>query len=190
MGREFELKFSATPQQLTEIEKNWENWVDFSMETTYFDTLDSILSNQNCTLRHRRENGCSVCTLKTPISSFGRGEWDAWAPWNAQTVSALFDAAKLPAITFSSLTAVCGARFHRRAATVELTDSTVEIALDEGVLLGGGKEIPLCEVEVELKEGSVEMTRSYALMLAAIYDLIPEKGSKFRRALELAKEEI
>ena len=55
--------------------------------------------------------------------------------------------------------------------------------------MGGGKEIPLCEVEVELKEGTVEMTRSYALMLAAIYGLTPEKGSKFRRALALAKEE-
>ncbi|MBE6933859.1 MAG: CYTH domain-containing protein [Ruminococcaceae bacterium] len=189
MGREFELKFSATPQQLTEIEKNWENWVDFSMETTYFDTLDSILSNQNCTLRHRRENGCSVCTLKTPISSFGRGEWDAWAPWNAQTVSALFDAAKLPAITFSSLTAVCGARFHRRAATVELTDSTVEIALDEGVLLGGGKEIPLCEVEVELKSGEEASAVAFAQALAEHYGLQPETRSKFRRALALRRGE-
>ncbi len=39
----------------------------------------------------------------------------------------------------------------RRALTVELESCTVELALDSGVLLGSGRELPLCEVEVELK---------------------------------------
>ena len=45
------------------------------------------------------------------------------------------------------------------------------------------------EVEVELKSGTPEMTRNYALHLAARSGLEPEKKSKFRRALALAKGE-
>ena len=64
----------------------------------------------------------------------------------------------------------------------------MEIALDEGVLLGGGKELPLCELEVELKEGSREAMDAFAAQIAEIYGLQPERKSKFARAIALYKE--
>ena len=64
----------------------------------------------------------------------------------------------------------------------------VELALDRGILCGGKKEIPLCEVEVELKDGSKEAAAFFALELAKKYGLDPENKSKFRRALDLTKE--
>ena len=84
---------------------------------------------------------------------------------------------------------VCGARFTRIAGEFKLLECTLELALDEGVLFGGGKEIPLCEIEVEHKEGSLEATDGFARQLADIYGLQPKTGSKFARALALTKED-
>ena len=188
MGREFELKFAATPEKLTEIYSQWQEWEEISMETTYFDTPDRRLSAKHCTLRRRMENGISVCTMKTPTDGFGRGEWDMQAPWNEETAASLFAKAAQEQIPFSELSAVCGARFVRNAKTVELPGCTVEIALDRGVLLGGGKEIPLCEMEVELKSGSEKAAVMWAERLASRYDLKAEHLSKFKRAVMLAQE--
>ena len=188
MGREFELKFAATPEILTELYSQWQGWEEISMETTYFDTIDSRLAESHCTLRCRIENGISVCTMKTPADGYGRGEWDARAPWGNETVKNLFTAANREPIPFGQLIAVCGARFTRRAKTVKLPDCTVELALDQGVLLGGGKEIPLCEMEVELKSGSEEAAVEWAGELASRYGLKAERQSKFRRAVMLAQE--
>ena len=65
----------------------------------------------------------------------------------------------------------------------------MELALDQGCLMGGGKEIPLCEVEVELKSGDEAGAVAFARQLARDYGLQPEENSKFRRALALAKGE-
>ena len=81
---------------------------------------------------------------------------------------------------------VCGARFARIAKTLVLEGCTVELALDQGVLTGGGREIPLCEIEVELKEGSREAAAAYAGALAVRFGLEAEHSSKFRRAQKLA----
>lgn len=189
MGREFELKYAATPEKLEAIRAEWQDWGETSMETTYFDTADGQLSAKHCTLRRRMENGNSVCTMKTPISGFGRGEWEMQALWCAETVDQLFAKAGQELISFKKLTAVCGARFTRLAKTVELPGCTVEIALDEGVLIGGGREIPLCELEVELKAGAEAAAIQWAQHLAERFCLQEESQSKFRRASLLAKGE-
>jgi len=92
-------------------------------------------------------------------------------------------------LTEQGLVEVCGARFIRRYRQIAVEMGTVELALDRGVLLGGGKQLPLCEVEVELKEGTEEAAEAFALALASKYGLVPEKSSKFRRALALSKGE-
>ena len=189
MGREFELKFKATGDALSKIRALWQNWKEISMETTYFDTVDGGLSAKKCTLRRRMENGVSVCTMKTPIAGFGRGEWDAKAPWCAETAEKLFAAAGQEAIPFEVLMPVCGARFTRLAKTVELPGCVVEIALDTGILMGGGREIPLCELEVEYKDGSEAVASAWAERLAQRFGLEAETKSKFRRASLLAKGE-
>ena len=189
MGREFELKFKATGDALSKIRALWQDWKEISMETTYFDTVDGGLSAKKCTLRRRMENGVSVCTMKTPIAGFGRGEWDAKAPWCAETAEKLFIAAGQEAIPFEDLMPVCGARFTRLAKTVELPGCVVEIALDTGILMGGGREIPLCELEVEYKDGSEAVASAWAERLAQRFGLEAETKSKFRRASLLAKGE-
>ena len=80
---------------------------------------------------------------------------------------------------------ICGARFPRLAKTLTLPDCTVELALDAGALMGGGRTEPLCEVEVELKSGSADAAEAFAAELARTFSLSPESRSKFARARAL-----
>ena len=61
MGKEFELKFKATPEKQEEIAKDFAPFSAISMETTYYDTKDRALAQRKMTLRRRLENGISVC---------------------------------------------------------------------------------------------------------------------------------
>ncbi len=189
MGREFELKYSVSETAFAAIAQEFVPLSVVQMETTYFDTSDSALSNRKITLRRRLENGKSFCTLKTPGDSFGRGEWDAEGPWCEEIVADLFARAKIPAIPITELAEVCAARFTRLAREISLPDCTLEIALDEGFLLGGGRKEPLREVELELKSGSEAALLAWAEDFAQKYQLKIETQSKFRRAMILAKGE-
>ena len=60
------------------------------------------------------------------------------------------------------------------------------LALDRGCLLGGGRELPFAEVEVEYKSGDENAMIRYTRILAQKYGLTPEEKSKYRRALDLA----
>lgn len=193
MSIEYEIKFRATPEQLYAMEKELCPTPGvLSMETTYYDTEDGALSARKCTLRRRLENGISICTLKTPAGALGRGEFQVFRERIEDATAELCKLSgmeELAPLTEGRLMPVCGARFTRKAQIVSLPGCTLELALDRGVLTGGGKEIPLCEVEAELKDGTREALAAYGLDLAALYGLQIEKKSKFRRALDLAKGE-
>ena len=189
MGIEFELKYRATPQLQQQIlgEIPGEDQ-RFSMQTTYYDTPSASLSARHYTLRRRTENEVSVCTLKVPAENGARGEWEVNCDFIEAAIPMLCKLgcpADLPVLTAEGIDPICGAKFTRIARTVELPDCVVELAIDEGVLMGGGKEIPLCEVEIELKSGSQAVCVAFAQKLAELYRLIPEEKSKFRRALDL-----
>lgn len=193
MGLEYELKFRTDPQvqqQLRQAVPGPEQVI--TMQTTYYDTPAGSLSARQYTLRCRLENGTAVCTLKTPADGLGRGEWEVEchriqdAP---EKLCKLGAPADLLELTKDGVQPVCGARFTRIAKTITLPECTLELALDAGVLTGGGREIPLCEAEVELKQGDPRRCDSYARQLAQDFDLQPEKRSKFRRALALYKGE-
>lgn len=193
MAVEYELKFRAQPAQQEQLRQEIQGAEEeFDMATTYYDAQDNGLSQRFYTLRRRMENQRSVCTLKAPIDEFGRGEWEVECDRIEDAIEKLCKLgapSDLVELTKQGIKEVCGAKFHRIAKTVVLPEGIVELALDRGVLTGGGKELPLCEVEVELKEGTPGMTKSFAMLLAVRYGLEQEKVSKFRRALALAKGE-
>lgn len=191
MGFEFEIKFRATVQQQQALRGAFSGpEQQFAMETTYYDTPEGDLSARAYTLRRRLENELSVCTLKTPAGELGRGEYELCCQRIEDAIPELCKLsgiAELSTLAQKGLISVCGAKFDRIAKTLKLPACTVELALDLGVLTGGGRAVPLCEVEVELKDGSQAAARAFAKQLAADYGLQPETKSKFRRALALAE---
>ena len=191
MGREFELKYGASPEQQAAIAAKFGEFETIAMATTYYDTPDGALSARHITLRLRTENGTAVCTVKTPCPDGGRGEWELPCENITDAIPLLCKLgapAELSLWTANGVVSICGARFTRRAKQIQLADCTVELALDEGILTGAGKEIPLCEIEVEFKSGSEAAAVVFANVLAAEFNLKPENKSKFRRARELAEK--
>ena len=191
MNVEFELKYRATPQTLSALRQHFSGEEQIlSMETVYYDTPDGDFAARKLTLRRRMENGQPVCTLKTPAAGLARGEYELVCEGIEDAVLELCKLAGLPALAQAAekgLIPICGARFTRVAKLLTLPQCSAELALDTGVLTGGGREVPLCEAELELKSGSQEALCAYADTLAAAFSLIPETKSKFRRALALAK---
>ena len=189
MGREFELKFRAEIAVIQQIREKYGDFTPISMETTYYDTFDLKLSMHHWTLRRRMENGVSVCTFKRPHENGGRGEWEVEAPNITEGLMQLCKAGadwELMRCASGGLMEVCGARFTRLAKQLEVPGAIVELALDQGVLIGKGKEVAFAEVEVELKEGTDEAAVAFAKVLAEEFGLIPEAKSKFVRAMTLA----
>ena len=190
MGIEFELKYKATPEVLKAVAAFLDGSVQhFQMRTSYYDTAAKDLSARRWTLRRRMENDTSVCTLKTPGAAGGRQEYEVEFPSIEAAIPELCKLSNLPelaAFAARGLQEVCAAAFHRVAVTIALEGAVAEIALDEGLLLGGGKQLPLCELEVELKDGDPQAVTDFANSLAARFHLEPEPQSKFRRALDLA----
>ena len=192
MGREFELKYRCTEESFAALLADFGDFMPIEMETTYYDTPDGCLGSLHWTLRRRFENGRSICTLKTPSPDGGRGEWEVEMDSILDAVPELCKLggpASLVSLCTGGVTAVCGAKFTRQAKTLEVPGATVELALDRGRLLGGNREMALLEVEVELKEGADSAAIAFAGELAKKYDLVPEKRSKYRRSLGLARGE-
>lgn len=189
MGREFELKYRADSGMIAAIRASFGDFSEIRMETVYYDTLDAALSRRRWMLRRRYENGTSsVCTLKTPLPDGSRGEWET--PCDDIRL-AIKELCKLGApedlltLTESGLTEACAARFTRLAKQLVLENCTVELALDEGALMGGGRTLPFAEIEVELKSGGEAAATAFAESLARKFGLTPEPKSKAQRAMEL-----
>ena len=189
MGKEFELKYAATQAQLEILKNRYPQLRPIAMETTYYDNAAGDFSRLKWTFRRRMENDISVCTLKTPMAGMGRAEFEVECADLLEAVPQLLAQGapeELATMVAGGITPSCGAKFTRLAGKLELPGCIAELALDEGILLGGGKELPFREVEVELKEGTDEAAIAFAQELAAEFGLVPEAKSKFARAMALA----
>lgn len=193
MGREYELKFRADPHLLDRIQTDFSGqWHRISMKTTYYDTPMAALSARKWTLRHRMENDTHICTLKTPAAGGARGEWETECADILEAVPILAEASGQPdleALAADGLFPVCGAEFVRLARTFPMGDCMGEMALDQGVLRNGSRELPFAEIETELKAGSREALDAFGAELARTYGLQHQPRSKYVRARLLGMEE-
>ena len=187
MGVEIELKFAADEGTLAAIREQYPGGQKLQMSTTYYDTPEGLLAAKRYTLRCRQENSDHICTVKIPLDC-GRGEWEVPDTdiLNAiPRLCAMGAPEDLMAMTKNGVIPICGARFTRQAVAIEQTDFTAELAMDTGVLIGGKRETPLCEVELEYKSGNMAAFETFAATFAKIFRLSLEPRSKFRRALDL-----
>ena len=188
MGIEFELKYAASAADFEILKARYPQLRSIAMETTYYDNPRGDFSRLKWTFRRRMENGKSICTLKTPAEGLGRAEFEVECANILEAVPKLLAQGapkQLLYLVAEGVAPSCGARFTRLAKTLSLEDCTVELALDRGVLTGGGKEQSFAEVEVEYKSGSEAATAAFAKELAHRFGLEPEPRSKIARAQAL-----
>lgn len=164
----------------------------YDMATIYYDTQDKVLFARKWTLRLRQENFDLIATVKTPAGDdYARGEWSCPAQNIEEAISVLVEQGaprELLALTQAGVKPLCLARFSRRAAELMFADGTVcELAGDVGVVAAGRKESPICEIEVELKQGDAEVAKAFAEELCDRFGLQEEPLSKFQRAAALVE---
>ena len=191
MGREFELKYAAKEEDLLLLQGRFPHLAPISMETVYYDTPAGDFRRLRWTLRRRLENGRSICTLKTPAGGALRNEWETSCPDIRDAIPALIALGApeaLAELAAKGMQPSCGARFTRLAGELEIPGAKVELALDRGILTGGGRELPFAEVEVELKDGSEEAAAEFAKALAEELNLKEEPRSKVARAIALTEK--
>lgn len=191
MGREFEVKYRATPQILCAIHEKYGNFTSLKMKTVYYDTPSGSMKARHWTIRRRMENGTPVCTVKTGAVNGARNEYEVVCTNIQEAIPqliALGAPAELTKLTADGLIPICGVQFTRLAAPVQFGESILELALDQGEFISGQNSLPFAEVEAELKSGRDEDAILFGKFLASQFGLVPETKSKFKRALELAAE--
>ncbi|MCB6366713.1 CYTH domain-containing protein [Intestinibacillus massiliensis] len=165
----------------------------YEMDARYYDTADGLLAAQRAGLRLRLENGRGVCCLKCGGGVSGaqhlREEYECAAASVAEGL-ALLPAQGAPeglcrALSSAGVQEVCRVRFTRQALTLRDAEMTAELALDCGTLSRGGREMPLCEIELEHKAGGSAAFLALGERLAGAFSLVPEPLTKLARAAAL-----
>ena len=128
--------------------------------SVYYDTSDHRLYANGLTLRVRRDRGAHLQTIKSGLAADGLTRQE----WHRKVAGKRPELDGFPDSKFSQrLHAIIGERPLRPVFTTDVQRTAwmldlpegdrVELALDVGKLRTRGREIPLCEAELELKSG-------------------------------------
>lgn len=162
-----------------------------TLDNTYYDTAELTLKAHKVAVRTRRQGRKWLQTVKCAAVSSGglshRPEWEG--PYGgAFDFSAVDDAdtAKLLARHHSRLEPVFTTRFRRETHRYTPREGVdILLMIDAGQVLARTRETPICELELELVEGSPLDLLELACTLARDLPLIPNDVSKAERGYRL-----
>lgn len=168
------------------------------MESTYYQDKYGLLQKIRAALRLRRENGEGVCCLKVKKGVEGaaavRHEYEVHAENIEAGVELLCEMSEIPEeiraiLKGAELTPVCGSFFTRTEADYITDELSFVLSYDIGEHHNGDRRAPLGEIELELKEGSVERLNEIAEYITRTFSLEYGKVSKYAAALALGETE-
>jgi inorganic triphosphatase YgiF len=182
--REVELKFLCTPDDLVAVLAAAPAGDDESREliSVYFDTPELTLQKAGVSLRVRESKGRRVQTLK-------RGEGLSREEHEASIDSLAPDPELGPLKDLlpqgERLDPAFNVRVTRRQRSFRYQDAEIELALDQGEVVGGAARTPICEVELELKSGSPKALFALARELSKVAALYLSFDGKAARGQAL-----
>lgn len=163
----------------------------------YYDTADQRLLDSDVAYRIRREGRLHVACLKWNGNTEGalhvRQELNVTLPESRERpepdLSVFAESEIGPEldrlVNGETLIPLIRSAVVRRSFRIDTGESLMEISLDKGKIEAGGKEDPVCELEIELYSGSQDDLMELGEALAGEYGLVPEERSKFARGLRL-----
>jgi inorganic triphosphatase YgiF len=165
--REIELKLEVPPDYLPRLTEGGPlkratpaGRNGTRLVSVYFDTDKLKLRENGLSLRVRRIGGRLVQTIKrengTGTVLFARDEWEHDIPTRQPDLDAVRDTGLGPLRKKKlrrTLRPVFETRVRRKVFDVQSGDSKVEVAIDRGSVEAGRKSSPICELELELKQG-------------------------------------
>jgi len=156
----------------------------------YYDTPNALLNQAKAALRVRQAGDRYIQTLKTR-GEFVNGahqrqewEWDLSGP--ELDLSLLEQTPLHNQVDLSDLELAFETNFERQIVMLSEGDNEIEVAVDAGEILSGGRSMPLHEVEFELKAGAPECLMEQAAALAADVPVFLNLVSKAEQGYYLA----
>ncbi|MGX5202832.1 CYTH and CHAD domain-containing protein [Aliikangiella sp. IMCC44632] len=204
MANELELKLAADPEKIIKISKlefpgvaNQSPWKMTQLDNTYFDTQHFKLREMSIGMRVRHDGEQHIQTVKSAGKSVGglhqRNEDEVTLQNDSLDISQITDpylqilveeaqeedGAFVPCFTTN---------FSRTSCILTFSDDTkIEVALDQGKIIADGGEQTICEVELELVQGSAEYIFALGRYLIKDHELTLYNASKARRGYSLCK---
>ena len=166
--------------------------------SAYYDTPHLDLRKRGVALRLRRDGQRWVQTVKKESKPSGglqqRVELEVVVPrgaldqeWLKHTGIAEFTE---EGVATNALGIVFTTEFDRSFALIEPQEGTrVEVSIDQGAVVAGTRREPLCEVELELKQGELTPLFDLAEQLVALPDIRVETVSKAQRGYRMVARE-
>jgi len=197
MPYEIELKFAITQTEIAKLDQHplvqqyLQQKFLLKLHNTYFDTSDLSLKQKNYALRIRKYDDHILQTLKTDQKI--NNELHQRQEWEVEIENEQIDPDKFsPEIQkwlkplLSQLKPIFTTDFVRQIWLLKLKDQTmIELALDQGKIRADDHALPICEIELELKQGGLESLLEFARILQQDIKLMPEKASKAERGYKL-----
>lgn len=170
-----------------------------TLTSTYFDTPEYLLRQNRVALRVRRVGTRWIQTVKgggkVQAGLHSRGEWEWEVARDQPDLTKIHESSiQSPALLklFSSpevrdtLKPVFTTEFKRTTWLLQWDNGdAIELALDEGEVRNGKRIVPLCEVELELKQGEPARLFQAAQALQASIPLRLDNISKADRGYRL-----
>lgn len=197
-NRETELKLAARPADLAKLRSapalaSATRAVTRPLESVYYDTPDQRLARRLVSLRVRKKGARYIQTIKGPPfedGGLGRAEWECPVPGPAVDLSLVTDAdalGMLGTVAEAELQPVFTTVVKRAIRVLNGSETVIEVAFDQGeIRTPDGATLPLCEVELELKQGEPGALYALALELAKTAPLRVESRTKSARGYALA----
>ena len=200
MSNEIEIKLAVSDQAFNELQEHLKNFTCLVhkkqfLSNTYYDYPDHFLAKQKMGLRIRQEDQKLTLTLKTNGEVIGglhsRPEYnlsltEKETPTNAQ-LRELYSFEQLPS---STLQPIFSTDFNRTFWFVEFQQSKIEVAFDQGKIISGESEQPICEIEFELKSGNVQDLFDFVETLPFERDIYFSSASKAKRGYLLGSKQF
>ncbi|MBY7866655.1 inorganic triphosphatase [Vibrio fluvialis] len=202
METEIELKFFVSPEFSAVLLKKISETKVLQhscreLGNTYFDSPDNWLRQHDIGLRIRRFDDVYVQTVKTAgrvvAGLHQRPEYNAEHNCNDPDLSLhpadIWPAERDIATLQSELVALFSTNFNREQWLIGMPDgSQVEVAFDQGLVIAGDREDPICEVELELKSGQTDALFTLARQLCEQGGMRLGNLSKAARGYRLAAD--
>ncbi|MCG8613016.1 MAG: CYTH domain-containing protein [Pseudomonadales bacterium] len=195
MSSEIELKFLTTPEQLERLQTvliaKEAQHTRQHLVNIYFDTPERLLQQHKVALRIRKAGERFIQTLKTKGKSVGglhqRNEWE-WDLDKPVLNGDYLATAEWPEqVSIDSLAPLFETNFVRTQFVVRHNGALFEVACDQGAVEAGGESSPICELELEIKEGTVPDLIGFAQSLLQQVGCYPSDISKGERGYYLSR---
>jgi len=203
-GREIELKLSVRPDRLERVMRSphlqgegARRAISRALKNIYYDTPHLALRERGLVVRVREAGRRYIQTVKSSNGAgssglFNRHEWERPVAGPKPDLSGIDDPSLRQELgtTVSQLAPVFSSEVSRTTRTIQHGEADrIEVAIDQGRVTTPRGSAPICEIELELKEGKPDALFDLALALNKETPLRLETLSKSDRGYAMLTED-